>query len=231
MFGLSIAGSSPRVRGTVLLPAQGAAFRRFIPARAGNGKLRRKISATHPVHPRACGERTIRFRELDNTTGSSPRVRGTGSGAFARASHCRFIPARAGNGPFGLADDGECPVHPRACGERETISATLAAAIGSSPRVRGTGKLRVHPRACGERSRTLSCGHGGSSPRVRGTVADVSFLAVHGRFIPARAGNGSEKPCCHPLTVHPRACGERTSTTQPASMICRFIPARAGNGS
>ena len=132
----------------------------------------------------------------------------------------RFIPARAGN--------------------------------GTRRRRRRPGRS-VHPRACGERSTSEFWEHveGNSSPRVRGTVPDDLDAAAPHRFIPARAGNGMASCSnCPPVTVHPRACGERfgsqpevidafgssprvRGTGYRSGLYCRterFIPARAGNG-
>ncbi len=85
---------------------------------------------------------------------------------------------------------------------------------------------------------------------MRGTPAQEGGHPQGGRFIPARAGNTSDKKWwrwCRP--VHPRACGEhptygsmapwrsgsspRVRGTRPVvgelSHLHRFIPARAGN--
>ena len=92
---------------------------------------------------------------------------------------------------------------------------------------------------------------GGSSPLVRGTAGAKGTRAGTGRFIPARAGNGSiisESRIIAP--VHPRSCGERCWPSVQVRAACgssplvrgtagiqasragtgRFIPARAGNG-
>ena len=52
----SAAGSSPRVRGTLLVPAGPSLIRRFIPACAGNTTTHRERSFFITVHPRVCGE-------------------------------------------------------------------------------------------------------------------------------------------------------------------------------
>jgi len=209
-------------------------------------------------------------------------VRGTGVGGRTDRGRERFIPARAGNGASAPKKIGRCTVHPRACGERPSIQSGRVRSVGSSPRVRGTDAFgflwcsfyrfiparagngsspvtpephrTVHPRACGERTRAAvgsvtSCG---SSPRVRGTVRKFVSTRVHGRFIPARAGNGPVRNVSfHATAVHPRACGERKSSVDvhvsPGGSSprvrgtgvdragrrdrIRFIPARAGNGS
>ena len=172
-------GSSPRVRGTVKRSLKRSPYRRFIPARAGNGSTRPSFLYKPPVHPRACGERPVDGLFPPIAIGSSPRVRGTASdGGRGRRLH-RFIPARAGNGYLRRDARPVAPVHPRACGERHIISRIYWIDFGSSPRVRGTawGSYRtprsgrfiparagngdllrfdtaspsVHPRACGER--------------------------------------------------------------------------------
>ena len=91
----------------------------------------------------------------------------------------------------------------------------------------------------------------GSSPRVRGTVWARNTVFTLGRFIPARAGNGTDiRINAHVATVHPRACGERIGVSAAVRHgvgssprvrgtglklmrslpDSRFIPARAGNG-
>ncbi len=111
----------------------------------------------------------------------------------------------------------------------------------------------VHPRSCGDRFKG-SCDTArlhGSSPLVRGS-APLAWAGIEpGRFIPARAGIGlmsSTKP--KENSVHPRSCGDRSSTTARrlknrgssplvrgsvnvylcGSEPIRFIPARAGIG-
>ena len=133
----------------------------------------------------------------------------------------RFIPAGAGNGFSFFTYAGKPSVHPRGCGERNSVHIWTAPDPGSSPRVRGTvvpnkrrtigvrfipagaGNgwtvrqsgccLAVHPRGCGERQvqRVLQLQRFGSSPRVRGTESPPCSAARMVRFIPAGAGNGS----------------------------------------
>ena len=89
----------------------------------------------------------------------------------------------------------------------------------------------VHPRACGEHSANASPSlfNSGPSPRLRGTRKRHSHQNLHGRSIPAPAGNTrqgqNEKGCVRSIpapagntgswptpspcrSVHPRACGE-----------------------
>ncbi len=221
----SSGGSSPRVRGTLPTGNDREPVFRFIPACAGNATTWRSSPARHPVHPRVCGERTSRPASGLQSTGSSPRVRGTRC-----TRRRRTIPAA---------------VHPRVCGERCTLPPHVSDIAGSSPRVRGTprrwrdtgqsirfipacagnaqwircvrGAASVHPRVCGERFRLPSvfCAGRGSSPRVRGTPVPDHSGARTARFIPACAGNaGGSQPDGVQLPVHPRVCGERCRTAK-----------------
>ncbi len=90
----------------------------------------------------------------------------------------------------------------------------------------------VHPRGCGERFAVMAMApqHTGSSPRVRGTLAEVSSQAATERFIPAGAGNATVHRSQTPQGVgsSPRVRG--TPWDSKSSMrASRFIPAGAGN--
>ena len=93
------AGSSPRLRGTVSGPNIEAGVERFIPAPAGNSWLAPFGFDQAPVHPRACGEQSSTYIQKPRSTGSSPRLRGTGHDHLAGQFVGRFIPAPAGNSP------------------------------------------------------------------------------------------------------------------------------------
>ena len=192
------------------------------------------------VHPRACGEHLIVSGEQDFSDGSSPRLRGTQDALDVLVTHLRFIPAPAGNTPTMAVLYPERPVHPRACGEHSNSSVNMDSSSGSSPRLRGT-----HPeRSANRRLVTVS------SPRLRGTPPLDAERSVIVRFIPAPAGNTSAPMCAAGCsTVHPRACGEHSTTTPHGSLVSgssprlrgthsgraadadcrRFIPAPAGN--
>ena len=131
-------GSSPRVRGTPLRQLDLVVCSRFIPAGAGNARLRRWRSTASPVHPRGCGERTPGTVSAAATNGSSPRVRGTPDQRLVGQVHRRFIPAGAGNARARFRRSADPPVHPRGCGERAWHGERRGAKSGSSPRVRGT---------------------------------------------------------------------------------------------
>ena len=131
------------------------------------------------------------------------------------------------------------PDHPRACGANLGLLMPLAAATGSSPRMRG--KLPVlelavdggwiipahagqtqptpkrpraksdHPRACGANDRAISCGVSGrgSSPRMRGK---------HLRCLSA----------CFRGLDHPRACGANLNGGKDIVLLCGSSPRMRG---
>ncbi len=131
----------------------------------------------------------------------------------------RIITADAGNTNAGKRTANKSGDHPRGCGEHVTGLWGAVAAIGSSPRMRGTlfnfirpkntrriihadaGNTRAlprcsslredHPRGCGEHW-TVSCATAkrlGSSPRMRGTPMPSRKDNQSLRIIPADAGN------------------------------------------
>ncbi len=71
-------GSSPRMRGTGFTGRSWIEPSRFIPAHAGNRSARALAQKHIAVHPRACGEQLPSGGPSSHTTGSSPRMRGTG---------------------------------------------------------------------------------------------------------------------------------------------------------
>ena len=75
--GIEHPGSSPRVRGTLLIKTTCGIYERFIPACAGNAAYMGAWAIILTVHPRVCGERLPITSAAQKSTGSSPRVRGT----------------------------------------------------------------------------------------------------------------------------------------------------------
>ena len=110
-------GSSPRVWGT---PADYTVVRdlsRFIPACVGNSCFGRSMRPSGRVHPRVCGELSVRpiFSIMD--IGSSPRVWGTLVNRPVMLFQMRFIPACVGNSSPARSKLSSRTVHPRVCGE------------------------------------------------------------------------------------------------------------------
>ena len=159
--------------------------------------------------------------------GSSPRMRGTPLPHPQRRPGHRIIPAHAGNSPGRSPARPRMPDHPRACGELSSDVLIALAAIGSSPRMRGTPhrsfrlllRFRIipahagnswsdsstrrcpsdHPRACGELTtlRRWLRDSIGSSPRMRGTLKHESAPPDERRIIPAHAGNSRRETWQH----------------------------------
>ena len=92
-----VTGSSPRVRGTVVVQQVFFVNVRFIPAGAGNSCFNPRLISRQPVHPRGCGEQCKAGDHNRGRDGSSPRVRGTGCTSPLSPMSLRFIPAGAGN--------------------------------------------------------------------------------------------------------------------------------------
>ena len=196
---------------------------RITPACAGNSS---RFSFSHPYskdHPRVCGEQHVPYDAWARDGGSPPRVRGTAAITFAKATQDGITPACAGNS---LATAPRCwakPDHPRVCGEQRRQLSTMSSAMGSPPRVRGTGRdggigsgvvgitpacagnscvsppcaacRGDHPRVCGDQSAAgRGCpGRGGSPPRVRGTVGGVDHVGAAAGITPACAGNSKPR--------------------------------------
>ncbi len=215
------AGSSPRVWGTVPGSPARAAGLRLIPAGVGNGLPATRAASFWSAHPRGCGERGLDPLGERVNGGSSPRVWGTEIHQLTDGQRLRLIPAGVGNGSRPKWVLVLLSAHPRGCGERIVRDRHEFAALGSSPRVWGTGLPRLsqhhmarlipagvgngtvtraisrappaHPRGCGERH-MIGGGHDfklGSSPRVWGTVFPLHLQPRMGRLIPAGVGNGS----------------------------------------
>ena len=129
--------------------------------------------------------------------------------------------------------------HPRVCGEHSCGFLHALPDAGSSPRMRGThvfgsisdnragiipayagntyvvagcaSQVEDHPRVCGEHIYTTNPDllDPGSSPRMRGTLADDGEPCFTPGIIPAYAGNTGSRSTMPPtFWDHPRVCGE-----------------------
>ncbi len=191
------------MRGTLNLFLRFFQLVRFIPAHAGNARIRFLRDADFSVHPRACGERVRRPPLAQAWPGSSPRMRGTLDFFLCFHSPLRFIPAHAGNAIDREMSSWIVSVHPRACGERYCCCLCQQLGTGSSPRMRGTRSLhlvafmigRFIPAHAGNAPSTGATYRPlpGSSPRMRGTLISLLRRREERRFIPAHAGNAWRK--------------------------------------
>ena len=223
---LTIAGSSPHVRGTHGPSARHGRRAGIIPACAGN-----TMSAVSCIrwawdHPRMCGEHNRNERGNTGTAGIIPACAGnTIRGSFVC---CRFRD------------------HPRMCGEHSRMAMMRSMKAGSSPHVRGTPErpwsarprpgiipacagntaisgmartaARDHPRMCGEHDGEEPDWETepGSSPHVRGTPDLRGKLVDHLRIIPACAGNTNRSMQSRTNAGdHPRMCGEHFTGRSP----------------
>ena len=171
----------------------------------------------------ACGELSKPSWAIVQLDGSSPLARGTQDLDRLGYVADRFIPAYAGNSLDMCRSRCTFPVHPRLRGELAVGSFSDKIVSGSSPLTRGTleshliqvlpirfipayaGNSRVdfdpstvsavHPRLRGELQipGESSLDVYGSSPLTRGTPGADSSGCRNGRFIPAYAGNSSDR--------------------------------------
>ena len=135
-------GSSPRVRGKLVVVRRRGLSPRLIPACAGKTfhvqRLRRRVAA----HPRVCGENSADFTMRIRDGGSSPRVRGKPSTFNDSGGVSRLIPACAGKTARTSRCGSGTAAHPRVCGENPGGVGVGGGDDGSSPRVRGKRRRR-----------------------------------------------------------------------------------------
>ena len=134
-------GSSPRVRGKLILTSSRAAGVGLIPACAGKTDTRSCIASAAPAHPRVCGENDGAIPPGTITMGSSPRVRGKLIPFRKRWKTGGLIPACAGKTSGGRITQICHEAHPRVCGENAQAQEHQLTTLGSSPRVRGKPRL------------------------------------------------------------------------------------------
>ena len=134
----SEAGSSPRMRGTPFSFGDRTPHDGIIPAYAGNTCLGHTSSTSGGDHPRVCGEHWMPVAASCAVVGSSPRMRGTPTGAGGLGRFDRIIPAYAGNTTTRPTTSCTARDHPRVCGEHACSHRKKPTSVGSSPRMRGT---------------------------------------------------------------------------------------------
>ena len=89
-------GSSPQVRGKLLLSLLYSLLARLIPAGAGKTTEPHRCNSGHAAHPRRCGENSLLSLQVATTNGSSPQVRGKQRDEILSKTGARLIPAGAG---------------------------------------------------------------------------------------------------------------------------------------
>ena len=113
----TIAGSSPCLRGTHLIPRLIAKGIRFIPVLTGNTVSFLLCLSKCSVHPRAYGEHLLMIGHTLLEIGSSPCLRGTQFSSIQIMPMARFIPVLTGNTHKADQFLTDLTVHPRAYGE------------------------------------------------------------------------------------------------------------------
>ena len=136
------AGSSPRMRGTLMLAVSVAVVLGIIPAYAGNTVRIWRPAHAPWDHPRVCGEHSDSFLSHGHRAGSSPRMRGTREFDRLRDGCVGIIPAYAGNTLWTSVTPTLIEDHPRVCGEHIVWVCHASSYLGSSPRMRGTHRLK-----------------------------------------------------------------------------------------
>ena len=211
-------GSSPRVRGSLMMVRSPEMVFGIIPAGAGlTGRHTRRLLYIRD-HPRGCGAHILPVFSFYKSVGSSPRVRGSLCPCSMYIQGVGIIPAGAGLTSWKRPTQAGRRDHPRGCGAHLDEQAGAPTMTGSSPRVRGSLALlaasasppgiipagagltsmksmacrlrRDHPRGCGAHfvEDVQEYGRLGSSPRVRGSRSYRQRQDVLGGIIPAGAG-------------------------------------------
>ena len=131
-------GSSPRVRGSLLMVDGHTQNGGIIPAGAGLTTVFIVKTPFYRDHPRGCGAHVTVLCLIFTTVGSSPRVRGSPIEGDAGSQNDGIIPAGAGLTFRIHRKDSASRDHPRGCGAHSRHVRMLSCTSGSSPRVRGS---------------------------------------------------------------------------------------------
>ena len=132
------AGSSPRMRGSRKLMEIPLVDHGIIPAHAGLTLIPKHDRLCPWDHPRACGAHSSLKSRRTNTTGSSPRMRGSHLATCQYYIVRGIIPAHAGLTRIDITFNIMDWDHPRACGAHCNAFDLVRIHKGSSPRMRGS---------------------------------------------------------------------------------------------
>ena len=115
-----VIGTSPRMRGKLIVFLVDRPRDRNIPAYAGKTSTANRVVILDKEHPRVCGENSLGQCAVDDGGGTSPRMRGKLVRINQPSRNSGNIPAYAGKTCLGV--DGQHPIaeHPRVCGENQS---------------------------------------------------------------------------------------------------------------
>ena len=179
-------GSLPHMRGKEYFASSIVAAMRITPAHAGKNCRHQCREYMAQDHPRVCGEKKLILTCVESRLGSPPRMRGKVDCRAHKTALTGITPAYAGKSFWLLPCPSCCKDHPRVCGEK---------CLPASPKT----------------------GQGGSPPRMRGKVPIFADPIDWDRITPAHAGKSPDvRRRTRKHEDHPRACGEKFGSTQPA---------------
>ena len=135
-------GSSPRMRGALIISRTDYRALRIIPADAGSTGQCSGADRRMADHPRGCGEHRRCLSIAGILGGSSPRMRGALVQEPQGRRRLRIIPADAGSTLADIGGSADHEDHPRGCGEHIDNAFSRFMAHGSSPRMRGARPIR-----------------------------------------------------------------------------------------
>ena len=136
-------GSSPHMRGILILIDYFVFFDGIIPAHAGHTRQSCQEGPAYRDHPRTCGAYYNLVRLDDIHKGSSPHMRGIQVMQTHLRGNSGIIPAHAGHTSRCLLLYQRRRDHPRTCGAYHRRRSSFRAGPGSSPHMRGMHHLLV----------------------------------------------------------------------------------------
>ncbi len=194
-------GSPPRMRGKEPHADDAAVCPGITPAHAGKSPANWASLSVTRDHPRACGEKLDYPKKNQTTKGSPPRMRGKDFAPDRPQDNPGITPAHAGKRACPLPSCSTPRDHPRACGEKPSAPTTISRRTGSPPRMRG------------------KAAEGGQREPPAGIT-------------PAHAGKRlSESSACWSGRDHPRACGEKISSSRLRICLWGSPPRMRGKAS